>query len=262
MVAGERESAEEVIVWRRGLNTNSKCTVTADARRSSELSRIWSPPEQLFATGKDGSRRTKRIQFAARLARRLPGPSPCARRRYLLDQYHGALESEIEAIRTLLRELQPNIDAAASRLETLLGRASIGLHLVRPWRVTIAGPPNVGKSSLLNALAGFERAIVFDQPGTTRDVLTVLTAIDGWPIELADTAGWRDSERPDRDGRRRTSAASGGPSQISWCWCSMRRSPSPTTTKLSLQVAKCPDRSKQIRPDRIECSIVSACMNY
>src|SRR5262249_19824288 len=111
----------------------------------------------------------------------------------LLDQYHGALETEIDAIHSSLRASPPEKDTAACRLEALLGRASIGLHLVRPWRVTIAGPPNVGKSSLLNALAGFERAIVFDQPGTTRDVLTVLTAIDGWPIELADTAGWRES---------------------------------------------------------------------
>jgi tRNA modification GTPase len=57
--------------------------------------------------------------------------------------------------------------------------------------VVIAGQPNVGKSSLINALAGYERAIVFDTPGTTRDALSVLTAIDGWPVELTDTAGIR-----------------------------------------------------------------------
>ena len=58
----------------------------------------------------------------------------------------------------------------------------------------IAGPPNVGKSSLLNALLGYRRAIVFDQPGTTRDVVTSTTAIDGWPVELSDTAGLRSSD--------------------------------------------------------------------
>src|SRR5205823_1009519 len=59
-----------------------------------------------------------------------------------------------------------------------------------------AGRPNVGKSRLLNALAGYGRAIVDASPGTTRDVVTVRTALDGWPVELADTAGLRDPDDP------------------------------------------------------------------
>jgi tRNA modification GTPase len=55
----------------------------------------------------------------------------------------------------------------------------------------IAGPPNVGKSSLVNALAGYQRAVVSETAGTTRDVVTVPVAFDGWPVELADTAGLR-----------------------------------------------------------------------
>ena len=51
----------------------------------------------------------------------------------------------------------------------------------------------MGKSSLINALLGYERAIVFDQPGTTRDVVTAETAFEGWPVQLADTAGLRDA---------------------------------------------------------------------
>ncbi|MBW3539752.1 MAG: 50S ribosome-binding GTPase [Planctomycetes bacterium] len=73
----------------------------------------------------------------------------------------------------------------------MLGRAEFGLHLVRPWRVVLSGRPNVGKSSLINALVGYQRAIVYDQPGTTRDVVTAETALDGWPFEFADTAGLR-----------------------------------------------------------------------
>ena len=60
--------------------------------------------------------------------------------------------------------------------------------------MVLAGRPNVGKSRLLNALAGYGRAIVDPSPGTTRDVVTVRTALDGWPVELADTAGLRDPE--------------------------------------------------------------------
>jgi tRNA modification GTPase len=69
----------------------------------------------------------------------------------------------------------------------------VGLHLAEPWRVVLTGRPNVGKSSLINALLGFERCIVHAAPGTTRDVVTAHTALDGWPVELADTAGLRDS---------------------------------------------------------------------
>lgn len=68
------------------------------------------------------------------------------------------------------------------------------IHLTQPWKVVLCGRPNVGKSSLINALVGFERSVVYDQPGTTRDVLTAQTALEGWPVEFSDTAGLRESE--------------------------------------------------------------------
>ena len=73
--------------------------------------------------------------------------------------------------------------------------------------VVIAGPPNAGKSSLLNALAGYEAAIVTDIPGTTRDVLRERIAIDGLPLHVIDTAGLREThDRVELEGIRRARA--------------------------------------------------------
>lgn len=84
-------------------------------------------------------------------------------------------------------------DRCLSQIDALLRWATFGRHLTAPWSVVLTGLPNVGKSSLSNALLGFQRAIVSDLPGTTRDVVTSLTAIDGWPVQFADTAGLRES---------------------------------------------------------------------
>jgi tRNA modification GTPase len=110
----------------------------------------------------------------------------------LLNQRSGALAREIALIKQELTSGES--DAAQDRLGNLSARAELGLHLTQPWQVAIAGRPNVGKSSLINALVGYQRAIVFDQPGTTRDVLTAETAIDGWPVQLSDAAGLREAD--------------------------------------------------------------------
>ena len=110
----------------------------------------------------------------------------------LLDQSHGALRRAVEAVRDSLTA--GNARTATEQLQNLLARAELGRHLVQPWRVILAGAPNVGKSSLINALVGYQRAIVHAAAGTTRDVVSATTAIDGWPIELSDTAGLRQSE--------------------------------------------------------------------
>jgi tRNA modification GTPase len=76
---------------------------------------------------------------------------------------------------------------------TASGWWNLGRHLIDPFQVVLTGPPNVGKSALLNALLGFQRSVVFDQPGTTRDIVTAETAVDGWPVRLIDTAGLREN---------------------------------------------------------------------
>ncbi len=114
----------------------------------------------------------------------------------LLDQYHGALRRAFEKIERSSGVSRFSCPPQAlmrrqSQIDALLERAPLGLHLTQPWRVTLIGAPNVGKSSLLNALAGYNRAIVHHTPGTTRDLVTVHTAFEGWPVELCDTAGLR-----------------------------------------------------------------------
>ncbi len=80
---------------------------------------------------------------------------------------------------------------ALVQVDEWLSWSEFARHLVEPWNVVLTGRPNVGKSSLINALLGYQRAIVTPQPGTTRDVVTALTAFDGWPVRLSDTAGLR-----------------------------------------------------------------------
>lgn len=107
----------------------------------------------------------------------------------LMCQLRGALRDEVDLI---LEQLVAGQTAQAKKaLEHLDASSLLGLHLTKPWRVVVAGQPNVGKSSLVNALLGYDRAIVFDRPGTTRDLVSATTALDGWPVELVDTAGLR-----------------------------------------------------------------------
>lgn len=82
----------------------------------------------------------------------------------------------------------------SEELEALLATAPMGEIVREGAVVVIAGAPNVGKSSLFNALLGRRRAIVTDVPGTTRDALEAVTEADGWPVRLIDTAGLRHSD--------------------------------------------------------------------
>ena len=90
--------------------------------------------------------------------------------------------------------LQARLDEVRERIAALLRTADQGRVLREGLRTVICGAPNVGKSSLLNRLLGYERAIVSEIPGTTRDTIEEVVNLRGIPVRLIDTAGIRESQ--------------------------------------------------------------------
>lgn len=153
-----------------------------------------------------------------------------AQRRQALRQYDGALADLYEGWRARLIEqaalVEAAIDFAEEELpEDVLGRACAALEeiareiaahtddngrgeIVREGlRVAFIGPPNAGKSSLLNALAKRDVAIVSEMPGTTRDVIEVRLDLGGYPVVVSDTAGLREAgDAVEQEGVRRALA--------------------------------------------------------
>ena len=104
--------------------------------------------------------------------------------RVLCDQLNGALSGAIEAI-------GPGSEEAEAKLQWLIECWEFGRALTGPRRLALVGRPNVGKSTLFNALVGHNRTIVSPVPGTTRDFINEFIALGGFPVELIDTAGLR-----------------------------------------------------------------------
>lgn len=110
----------------------------------------------------------------------------------LMDQYRGALTT---AIHGAIHSIKHNDTSGAQlRLREIVRWTDLGCHLIKPWKIVLAGPPNAGKSSLLNAILGYKRAIVHEQAGTTRDLLVEHTSLGGWPVLMIDSAGVRDTQ--------------------------------------------------------------------
>jgi tRNA modification GTPase len=132
----------------------------------------------------------------------------------------GALSRECEAIRSSLLEAMATVEtqidftdvedasdftpesvraaarSAIERIDRALATADASQRLREGFTVVIAGPPNVGKSTLMNALAGRDVAITSPIPGTTRDLIEVFLDLNGYPVILVDTAGIRSSCDP------------------------------------------------------------------
>ncbi len=104
-----------------------------------------------------------------------------------------------------------------SEIEETLGKSARSERLREGLIVAIAGPPNAGKSTLLNRLAQRDVAIVSPHAGTTRDVIEVHLDLDGYPVTMLDTAGLRDTDDPvEREGVRRARERAGGADLILW----------------------------------------------
>ena len=107
---------------------------------------------------------------------------------------HALDVSEDELPGGFLEGLVREAESVAARIESALRRMKEGRLLRDGALVVIAGAPNAGKSSLMNALLGERRAIVSDVPGTTRDSIEEWLDVGGWPVRLVDTAGLRDTD--------------------------------------------------------------------
>ena len=142
-----------------------------------------------------------------------------AMHRTALQQLSGALSRRLDALRASVIEIEALLaydvdfpgeddgelprrrvldacDATVASLDALLATAPAAELARAGVTVVLAGPPNAGKSSLLNALVGESRVIVSDSPGTTRDAVDVLLEHDPWPLRLVDTAGLREGADP------------------------------------------------------------------
>jgi tRNA modification GTPase len=158
--------------------------------------------------------------------------------RNAMRSLQGVFSTRITAIAEALRELRVFVEAAIdfadeeidflqeaavgertravlAQVEAIIADARQGVLLTEGIGLALAGRPNAGKSSLLNRLAGYERAIVTSMPGTTRDTLHEQITLDGLPIRIVDTAGLRrTTDLVELEGIRRAQEAFGHSDRI------------------------------------------------
>ena len=137
----------------------------------------------------------------------------CAAWKQTLVRISGRIEAVIDfpdedLPDDVLDYVSSEIEALRQEVTAVLARGAAGQHIRDGVRIAIMGPPNVGKSSLLNQLAQRDAAIVSDEAGTTRDVVEVPLNLEGVPVIVSDTAGVREAGHPvEAEGIRRAQAA-------------------------------------------------------
>lgn len=203
-------------------------------------------------------------------------------RRQALAQAAGLLSGKVETWRAILLDAMAQLEAAIDfadegdvqdravtadvsaalaglqhELAEVLTEGRRGEILRDGFRVVIAGPPNAGKSTLLNALARRDVAIVSDIPGTTRDVLQVQLDLDGMPVTLSDTAGIRPTmDRIEAIGVQRAEREMRGADLV--LWLSPAQAPcSPPTPIDALEVVSQIDSVSERTPGQLAISALT-----
>jgi tRNA modification GTPase len=129
----------------------------------------------------------------------------------ILEELAGTIDFPDEVPEPERGDLDRRLAPIAAGLERLRRDGEVGRLVREGVGVAIVGPPNAGKSSLLNSLLGYDRAIVSEIPGTTRDAIEEAIVVDGVPVRLIDTAGIRShADRLEAAGIERTEAALAG----------------------------------------------------
>ena len=187
------ERGEEVVVARTSQGVEIHCHGGAAATRAILASlqeggvQVASDEQAWLAARWPGAIERQAVQALTRAATRQAAA-------HLLAQAQGALRRACQQAENAIAANQDR--PALEILDALLADAVVSTHLVQPWRVVLSGEPNVGKSSLINRIVGYQRAIVYDQPGTTRDVVSEHSPLAGWPVQWTDTAGIREADDP------------------------------------------------------------------
>lgn len=187
-IAEDGRRLDEALVWRAGggfeIGLHGGTVPAAAVLRALRRAGV--------RTGEEAAAGGIQAEAAALLPRAATLPAAV----FLAAAAYGALTREIES-------------RDPARLLALLERAPAGIALATPRRVVIAGPPNAGKSALLNALCGRDRALVHPEAGTTRDPVEAIADFEGYPIRLVDTAGLggADDSGAQAEARRRIEAA-------------------------------------------------------